>query len=1112
MRRTSTTSSPDAADAEAAERLAAIDDCIGGMPPDGAVALPADHALTDPALAGALDAILLLRQTAAADAKPPESPAALPCSVGRFQVVREAGRGGFAYVAEAFDPSLRRSVALKIARPEALLSHDARRRFIREAEIAARLIHPHVVGIHEVGEAGGLVFIAQEYCVGGSLADWLERHPGPLDPRTAATLVRALAQAVAHAHSQGIVHRDIKPANVLLVPVDAAAGNLAILPDGGFTVKLGDFGLGKLFDAEGGAKDGSTQLTQSGMRLGTPAWMAPEQIDASFGPVGPATDIHALGVLLDRLLTGRSLRAGRTDVETFRKVLLDDPPPADRIAAGVPRNLGAVCLRCMAKRPSDRYHSAAELAADLTRYLDGRPTLARPLSPLERLAMAVRRRPLVAALAAAVVFATLLAGWSIRERSREAAKQAAYRDDIRRHEATAELRSGFDAWRTGNAAGADGHLRACAKIDPQLADSVAGRWLDRRIHGEESIVLETQLRPDGGRPGIHAIALEPDGRSIAAGSADGRLLIAPLASSPATPVAVAAHDEINAVCFSPNGSRIATVGQDGRMRLWTADGRSLGGAAPIGSPLYGVSFTARGDAVLFGGEDRIVRTIPITADGRDDMPARAFHTCQADVRPDADIESICRVGDAMIAVACGEAVMLVDAGNGRLVRTMNAVKSTMTRAAVSPDARLILCAGHQGGPSLWNPADGTLIRRLPDHPDWVLSCGFSADGRQVVTASKDGVTRVFDVADGKPRQRLIGHRGRVWDALFDSAGAIMTAGADGTVRRWDPRRPPETTGLATLETDGGSVLSIVSLPHDRGGNGLIAMPASGPPLLIANDDTTRHVPLAIDAAGTMAYDTPRRRVAVEQGTRPLKVFVAEQAEAWREVSLPEGDTAVAASLAWTPQGILVAGCLDGRLLAWDRELTTMSELHRFEKPVYTVSTCGAGDGMIAAGSGKQVAAFALVPQRTADAALGARKLFSLESLPGDIQATAWSPDGTRLACATNGGFVVLFHAATGERTGSLAAHERNLLWLAYSPDGRTLVSADETSLRFSDALTLALFDELRPGWQINAVSASADGHTIVLGGETIPAPDTAAPREGRVGIIDVGPPKRGGAL
>jgi WD40 repeat protein/tRNA A-37 threonylcarbamoyl transferase component Bud32 len=1111
MRHESTIANPETDDAGAAERLAAIDDCLGGMPADQAVAMPDDRSLADPALAGALDAILLLRQAAAADARPTEAQAALPRAVGRFQIVREAGRGGFAYVAEAIDPALRRSVALKIARPEALLSHDVRRRFIREAEIAARLIHPHIVGIHEVGEADGLVFIAQEYCPGGSLADWLERHPGPLQPRLAAKLVRALAQAVAHAHAHKIVHRDIKPANVLLVPVDAASRDLAILPDDGFTVKLCDFGLGKVFDTNEAADDALTQLTQSGMRLGTPAWMAPEQIDAAFGPVGPATDIHALGILLDRLLTGRNLRAGRTDAETFRRVLLDDPPPADRVSAGVPRDLGAVCLRCLAKRPGDRYHSAAELAADLTRYLDGRPTLARPLSPIGWLAREVARRPLVTGLGAAVVAAALLAGWSMRERSIETAKQAAYRADIRRHEATAELRRGFDAWRTGNAAGADSHLRACVKIDPELADSIAGRWLACRVHGEDAVVLETDRPPDGRRPGIHAIAISPDGRSIAAGTADGALLLAPLDAPARTlPVKIHAHDEINGIAFAPDGGRIATVGQDGRVRLWSAAGKALGGTGPVGSPLFGVAFTAGGEAIVFGGEDRVVRTMPATGDGPDDIAARVFHDFGDSVRPDADIESICPVDNAMIAVACGDSAFLLDAADGRLIRRIDASKRTLPRIAVSPDARLLLCAAHDGSPSLWNIADGTLLRQLPHHPDWVQACCFSPDGRSAATAAKDGVVRVFGVADGRLEKRLVGHLGRVWDAAFHPQGDLLTAGADGTVRRWDPSKPTETTGLTTLALDGGIVRSVLSLPDERGAAEFIAVQFGTPPRSVSRAGTCHPVTLPVERPVGMAYDGPRRRLAVEQHSGPLAVLHVDPSGCWRALPLPLGDTAIDASVCWTPDGMLVAGCKDGRLLAWNPELTAVAELHRFGEHVWSVSSCTTAEGRIAAGAGKQAVLFHLDPTRGAARAPRVRQVLTLESLPGDIKATAWSPDGTRLACATNGGFVVLFDTATGDRTGSLAAHERDLLWLAYSTDGRTLVSADAMSVRFSDALTLALFDELRPGWRINAAIMAADSSAIVLGGETLAAPDDASPPEGRMGIIDIGPPRQKG--
>jgi serine/threonine protein kinase len=265
-----------------------------------------------------------------------------------------------------------------------------------------------------------------EYCAGGDLAEWLEHHPGPMAPRQAAELVRTLATAVAHAHFNGVVHRDIKPANVLLVPPLGPPGEVSRGGDGPITemvAKLGDFGLGKV--SADSSHENLTQLTRTGTRLGTPAWMAPEQIDHSFGEVGPATDIHALGLLLDRLLTGRCLFGEKNEVEILRAVLLEDPVPADRVARGVPRDLAAVCLKCLAKRPADRYRSAMELATDLARFLDDKPTLVRPLSAASRVARSLPRRPLCSLPVAAAVAGLLVAGWATRERSRDAQKNAA---------------------------------------------------------------------------------------------------------------------------------------------------------------------------------------------------------------------------------------------------------------------------------------------------------------------------------------------------------------------------------------------------------------------------------------------------------------------------------------------------------------------------------------------------------------------------------------------------------------------------------------------------------------------------------------------------------------
>jgi hypothetical protein len=293
---------------------------------------------------------------------------------GRFLIRRELGRGGFGIVFLAEDPRLHRQVALKVPRPDALTNADLRQRFLREAQAAASLDHPNVVPVYEAGEVGPICYLVSAYCSGDNLAAWLLRQTAPPPPHCAAALVAALAEAVEHAHRHGIFHRDIKPSNILLVPrpaFDAAPSR----HDLGFDAKLTDFGLAKLLE------DGGEETT-SGVLLGTPAYMAPEQAEGWGHAVGAATDIYALGLILYELLTLRRPFAEASLLLTLEQVRSGKPIPPRRWQPEVPRDLETICLKCLRKDPAQRYACAADLACDLHHVLCHEPIEARSPSLL----------------------------------------------------------------------------------------------------------------------------------------------------------------------------------------------------------------------------------------------------------------------------------------------------------------------------------------------------------------------------------------------------------------------------------------------------------------------------------------------------------------------------------------------------------------------------------------------------------------------------------------------------------------------------------------------------------------------------------------------------------
>jgi tetratricopeptide (TPR) repeat protein len=325
-------------------------------------------------------------------------------TVPGYEMVTELGRGGMGVVYQARQCSLKRPVALKMILAGPHADPRAQARFRTEAEAVARLQHPNIVHIYEVGECDGRPFLCLEYVEGGSL---LRKIAGLAQPeREAARLIETLARAVQYMHQRGILHRDLKPNNVLLTA------------DG--TPKITDFGLAKLLDAGAGP-------TQTETMIGTPSYMAPEQAASDAQKVGPPADVYSLGAILYELLTGRVPFHGDTPLSTLEQVRTQAPVPPRRVRRCVSVDLETICLKCLEKEPGRRYTNAGALADDLRCFLEGRPIRARPVPVWQRFGKAAARRPALVAWAlgaAALVCLVLTACWHFRVADRLASHRA----------------------------------------------------------------------------------------------------------------------------------------------------------------------------------------------------------------------------------------------------------------------------------------------------------------------------------------------------------------------------------------------------------------------------------------------------------------------------------------------------------------------------------------------------------------------------------------------------------------------------------------------------------------------------------------------------------------
>lgn len=1016
------------------------------------------------------------------------SPPDQPRRIGRYEVRSELGRGAIGVVFEAYDTHLRRAVAIKRLRAGVDAPPAEIARLRSEAEALARLHHPNIVQVHDVGESQGQPFLAMEYCPAGSLASRLNGEPLP--PHIAANLTRQIAEGIAAVHDHGIVHRDIKPANVLLqVPRSRDKSTDTNLSE--MTLKVTDFGLAKFLDADHG-------YTHTGALLGTPAYMAPEQSDSTLGTVGPLTDIYSIGVILYELLTGRSPFRGATTAETLEIARRREPVSPRQLQPRLPRDLETIVLKCLQKKPGHRYAGVRELSADLARFLDGHPIKARPASPVERAWRWCRRNPVLAALEAAFAVA-VLAALTILLVSNElirreaSAKSKALSEKVRalhdRELALGEKESALlqakrserlaqqrffasEMNRAGHAVSDNEWNRALSLLEgqrpgPHDEDFRGFEWhyLERCIHRH----MHRSFRQSPGE--VWQLAFSPDGTTLAAASGepsgtsgairlwdvqtvrlratlfegeavphgldyspDGNAIAGGLTNTSVVIWDAHTHREvrrfqtgrvIRSLDWSPTGKILAVGCQNGEIHAWRlADGQSLHEQLKT---MGGPVLTT-----LFSRDgSRLMTSTEWGSDGR----LTRVHVVEDDtLRWERDVHGI-----SMADVGTENSNEIVGLNWARVsyINLTDGVESfahvvspgCLGTVRVSPDGQRYASAGRDDRMAiLW---DRKLKQPVAQgaHLGAVMAVAFDEQGRYWATGSSDGQVKIWHY-NAPPEFTHWLHETFRGNMFVTPDGTLITSGESGSAARnlesGEAVDFPSVAGLRCVSQDGQTLVSVSS---QTGGRPLIQVwdRASGSvrcSVELSEEETIAGQALAVSRSG--------RFLAMRTWSSPVVLWDVSGSNANQVRQFKPGDCM---HLEFSPdEKSLVAACQFGRVREWKLE----DESPAFEWMNYESSLvwCNriafSSDGTrLAAGNDLGIVRVWDVPQR--------KLLATLAGHQGQTRALLFMPDHRTIAVAGVGP-IQLWNTEIGEECLAIRVPDYKVPGLAISADGKILVS------------------------------------------------------------------------